>query len=157
MALPKDGKLSPEHLSAFPTVLTFACFLFFFFFFFGGATWWGSARAQSTAYRTGLGRRGSHPTGGGASGEMLYARTRSRGPVWDWHRADGLGGLICFAPGGASVSYPLKPQDACTIRGGGLRCSWSIWPRCRTPSLFSELSYRIGTRSSVGSQSASSR
>ena len=32
----------------------------------------------------GLGRRGSHPTGSGASGEMLYARTRLRRSVWDW-------------------------------------------------------------------------
>jgi len=36
---------------------------------------------------------------------MFYARTRLGGSVWDWHRADGHGGLICFAPGGALASY----------------------------------------------------
>jgi len=84
---------------------------------------------QRTVCLIGLGRRGSHPTGGGkAPGEMLYARTCFRRPVWDWRRADGLVGFICVAPEGVSASYPLKPQDACTSRGGGLRYLWSISP-----------------------------
>ena len=46
------------------------------------------------------------------AGKMRYmTRTRSRGVVWGWHRADRLGGSICFAPDGVSVPYPLKTQD----------------------------------------------
>ena len=60
---------------------------------------------------------------------MLYARTRLRGPVWDWSRRVGTVALPVFR---RLSPYPLKPPDAYTSHGGGLLRSWSISPMCST-------------------------
>ena len=52
------------------------------------------------------------------------------------------------------MSYPLKPQDACTSRSGGLRCSWCTLPRCCGPFLGLGLFSRRGMCSLVGSRFA---
>ena len=68
---------------------------------------------EGASCHTNLECRGLHPTGGGTSGQMLYARTRLRGVVWNWHQAYRFCGSICFAREGVSTPQPLKTLDAC--------------------------------------------
>src|SRR5882757_6460682 len=88
---------------------------------------------------------------------MLYARTRSRRPVWDWiQQTDSVVNVWC-APEGALDPYPLKPLDAYTSLGGGLRHSLSISPTYYVLALSSAPFSQIDIRLSAGSPAASYR